>query len=396
METKSKKKVFNIVMVLLILVIIGCGIMAVGNIKGWFGGNSESPVVTDEIVGVANVERSGVAYSLTDKTPVKAGDILETETGSQAGFKIKGGSFLSMGEKASMTAESCEEDSVAMTVGEGELYGEADVSAGELQISGSVAQIIPEDAILSISVHKGSEEISIFKGSASVKINGSEDETLVVGEKLLISGGDKTEVDRGKLKASELSDFQIEKLIASNDKDACFTKDKLEKVTAERQKEVKAAEEALEQEAIVVAENKGEQGENAAAAQGKDVMTCTIQIQCKSILGNMGKLAAGKNRYVPSNGVILATSKVEFNKGDTAYDVTKRACSAAGIQIEAAYTPAYGSYYVEGINHLYEFDCGETSGWKYKVNGWAPNYGCSEYDLKNGDSIVWYYTCNGN
>ncbi len=109
----------------------------------------------------------------------------------------------------------------------------------------------------------------------------------------------------------------------------------------------------------------------------------------------MSKLKAGKDRYVPANGVILATSKVEFNEGDTAYDVTKRACSACGVQIEAAYTPAYGSYYIEGMNHLYEFDCGDMSGWIFKVNGWVPNYGSSEYKLKNGDSILWYYTCTG-
>ena len=31
----------------------------------------------------------------------------------------------------------------------------------------------------------------------------------------------------------------------------------------------------------------------------------------------------------------------------------------------------------------------------YKVNGWFPNYGCSSYKLKDGDSIVWAFTCNG-
>ena len=55
----------------------------------------------------------------------------------------------------------------------------------------------------------------------------------------------------------------------------------------------------------------------------------------------------------------------------------------------------YGSYYIEGINNLYEFDCGNQSGWMYKVNGWFPNYGCSSYNLKDGDSIVWAFTCNG-
>lgn len=65
------------------------------------------------------------------------------------------------------------------------------------------------------------------------------------------------------------------------------------------------------------------------------------------------------------------------------------------IQIEYSYTPLYGSYYIEGINHLYEFDCGKQSGWMYKVNGWFPNYGCSSYKLEGGETIVWAYTCKG-
>ena len=43
------------------------------------------------------------------------------------------------------------------------------------------------------------------------------------------------------------------------------------------------------------------------------------------------------------------------------------------------YTPLYKSYYVEGINQLYEFDCGKNSGWMYSVNGEYPNYGASSY-----------------
>ncbi len=54
----------------------------------------------------------------------------------------------------------------------------------------------------------------------------------------------------------------------------------------------------------------------------------------------------------------------------------------------------YNSAYIEGINNLYEFDCGSLSGWMYKVNEWFPNYGCSRYELKNGDDVVWCYTCD--
>lgn len=30
----------------------------------------------------------------------------------------------------------------------------------------------------------------------------------------------------------------------------------------------------------------------------------------------------------------------------------------------------YNSAYVQGINNLYEKDCGQWSGWMYEVNGW--------------------------
>jgi len=62
--------------------------------------------------------------------------------------------------------------------------------------------------------------------------------------------------------------------------------------------------------------------------------------------------------------------------------------------MEAVYTPNYGADYIEGINYLYEFDAGEQSGWMYKVNGAFPSYGCSDYILEDGDSIVWAYTCD--
>ena len=107
----------------------------------------------------------------------------------------------------------------------------------------------------------------------------------------------------------------------------------------------------------------------------------------------MDNLTAGKEAYVPSNGVILDTSTVEFTEGETVFDVLKRVCEYTGIQLEYSWTPMYDSYYIEGINNLYEFDCGNESGWMYKVNGWFPNYGCSQYALQDGDTVTWVYTC---
>lgn len=120
----------------------------------------------------------------------------------------------------------------------------------------------------------------------------------------------------------------------------------------------------------------------------------TISIECSTILNNWDDLNEAKADFVPSDGWILYTSEVEYSPGETVYDVLYRVCKDTSIQMSAKYTPAYGSYYVEGINQLYEFDCGELSGWMYSVNGWFPNYGCSQYEVSDGDIIEWRYTCD--
>ena len=122
---------------------------------------------------------------------------------------------------------------------------------------------------------------------------------------------------------------------------------------------------------------------------------CTITIRCDTIFDNVDSMEEAKLPYVPEDGVILPVITVEFTSGETVFDVLKRVCEAADLQIEYSWTPLYDSYYIEGINHLYEFDCGFESGWMYKVNGWFPNYGCSAYTLQGGEEIVWAYTCVG-
>ncbi len=122
------------------------------------------------------------------------------------------------------------------------------------------------------------------------------------------------------------------------------------------------------------------------------VNSCILTIDCRSILENMDKLDNDKHSLVPADGVIFS-GNVGFNEGESVYDILRRVCSENNIQLEAAYTPAFGSSYIEGINNLYEFDCGSASGWVYKVNGSSPGEGCSSYLPKNGDSIEFCYNC---
>ena len=135
--------------------------------------------------------------------------------------------------------------------------------------------------------------------------------------------------------------------------------------------------------------------DNAVITSGQEDNVCTITIVCDTILDNICKLNKEMAPFVPKDAVILPQTRVSFAEGDTVFDVLQKVCTAADIQLEYSWTPAYDSGYIEGINHLYEFDCGSQSGWMYKVNDWFPNYGCSTYKVENGDDIVWCYTCNG-
>lgn len=123
-------------------------------------------------------------------------------------------------------------------------------------------------------------------------------------------------------------------------------------------------------------------------------LTCTLLVECSTILNNMENLTEGKESLVPSDGVIYDTTTVTFYEGESVYDVLLREMQNSRIHMESSFSAMYNSVYVEGINNLYEFDCGRWSGWMYCVNGWYPNYGCSRYQVQQGDVIEWHYTCD--
>lgn len=122
---------------------------------------------------------------------------------------------------------------------------------------------------------------------------------------------------------------------------------------------------------------------------------CTIEIRCDTVVDTSKLTNPAVAPFIPKDGTILATTKVEFVEGETAFELLKRITREENIQMEFRYEAAYtGGAYIEGINHLYEFDAGSGSGWMYKVNGKFINYGCHGYKVKPGDAIVWCYTCN--
>lgn len=125
----------------------------------------------------------------------------------------------------------------------------------------------------------------------------------------------------------------------------------------------------------------------------KNELYCTLSVSCDTLLNDISRLDEEKRKLV-KNGVIFPATKVEFEEGESVFDVLLRVMKEEKIHLEFVNTPVYGSVYIEGIGNLYEFDAGELSGWMYRVNGEFPNFGCSKYILKNGDRVEFVYTCD--
>ena len=127
---------------------------------------------------------------------------------------------------------------------------------------------------------------------------------------------------------------------------------------------------------------------------GDGKLTCTIEVRCDTLLGNLDKMEAEKVSLVPEDGVILAVTEEEFNSGDSVFDVFRKVLREEKIHFEYVDASAYDSVYIEGIGNIYEFDCGPQSGWMFSVNDVYPGLGCSAYTLADGDVIVFHYTCD--
>ncbi|MDR3091718.1 MAG: DUF4430 domain-containing protein [Clostridiales bacterium] len=122
--------------------------------------------------------------------------------------------------------------------------------------------------------------------------------------------------------------------------------------------------------------------------------SCTLSVECSSILYNIESLDPEKAELVPEDGVIFPPTEVAFYEGESVFDALRRELRRNKIHLEFVDAPFYDSAYIEGIGNIYEFDCGELSGWLYRVNGSFQDYGCSRRKLEDGDRVEFVYTCD--
>ncbi len=125
-----------------------------------------------------------------------------------------------------------------------------------------------------------------------------------------------------------------------------------------------------------------------------NTVSCEVSISCATLLDHMDELKENKKKLVPPDGMLLKATTVKVKAGSSVFDVLCNVTKANKVHLEYTFTPAYKSYYIEGIGNLYAFDGGELSGWMYSVNGKFTGYGCSSYTVQDGDVIKWLYTCD--
>lgn len=90
---------------------------------------------------------------------------------------------------------------------------------------------------------------------------------------------------------------------------------------------------------------------------------------------------AAKVCYVSVEGYCSGKA-ITLQGGDTAYSVLTR--TGASVSAENSSMGVY----VNGINGRF---ASGSSGWKYSVNGWEPNYSAGKYAVQPGDKVSWYW-----
>ncbi|MCR4956885.1 MAG: DUF4430 domain-containing protein [Lachnospiraceae bacterium] len=216
---------------------------------------------------------------------------------------------------------------------------------------------------------------------------------LADGRGNMASANAVAQVTKEPSKEKEKTKKETEKEAQKEKKKKETKKESGKKTVASKDKKVTPKEAAVDNSSDPTASNDGNE---ALKPEKKENVTVTLEIRCDTLSNHMDYLENESIKdYIPEDGEILAKTTYKGTTDNTVFDALNTLCRNNDIQIEYNYTPVYESYYVEGINYLYEFDAGSQSGWMYEVNGWYPNYGCSSYYLSDGDTIVWKYTCRG-
>lgn len=122
-------------------------------------------------------------------------------------------------------------------------------------------------------------------------------------------------------------------------------------------------------------------------------ITVSIGAECKSALEHIADIDESINplSVIPEDGILLPLEEISLPEGATAFDALIEAARAHTLRVD--YTGSSYGVYVRGIGFVYEFGFGSESGWTYRVNGSVPQMSAGAYELADGDTVEFVYTC---
>ena len=117
-----------------------------------------------------------------------------------------------------------------------------------------------------------------------------------------------------------------------------------------------------------------------ASSQGESAISVHVTVDSSNV-----------GSTVSYSGTVRLTSSSDIdNDGElTVFD----ALAATGLSI-GSINSSFGSVYISSIGGLAE-GSGQR-GWKYFVDGYESSYGCDQYVLQGGESIVWKYVLSAS
>ena len=118
---------------------------------------------------------------------------------------------------------------------------------------------------------------------------------------------------------------------------------------------------------------------------------CYVTIDCHTAVSS-AELSGDIRELQPENGMVLEKYAVGITEGMNAMEAFEATCKANKLQFE--YATMSGMKYVDGINNLYSYDCGDLSGWYSLYNGESPSVGMSEIRVEKDAELLLIYSCD--
>ena len=209
------------------------------------------------------------------------------------------------------------------------------------------------------------------------KSDNSEKETILISNKETASSVAESSVSTEKAETDTEESEKESKSEPKNSEKAFSTSKKVEttteKVTKRKTKSTTTTKKSVQSGTVHKEKPPVKTTEKTTKTQS---ITVSFSVNCEKA----AQYGADYPKY------LISHTKCDVKDGTTVFDLLSEECSKNGISVVHQ-----NKSYVKAIGGLSEKDCGNGSGWIYKVNGVKPMMSASKYVLKNGDVVEWYY-----